>query len=387
MLQAIGQLHPLSNPKSAAEFLNALLMADAADWTPEGMFGGAYGKVLAWAFEKQNLHDGAPPPVDVYIDDGRAGEYQYDPVYWASTAIWNRRKPDGSAGHQEPALGKTNYAYVRIRNRGTSLARHVVVKGYHCRPSAGLLWPKDLRPLATPELSAGTLRPHNAQEKIVGPFEWTPAANGWGHDGLVMLVSADGGPSSVSKLSLGGVIEDWRLVPNDNNVAQRNVVLVPGGGGAQGLKAGLHRKGLWVGNPGRSSATIAASVRLPPLLKQHGWRIALRNLPVKGARLKAHEQRLVTFDVRAGKPFHKADVRAAQHRDITVNVTANGAIIGGMIYRIDPALRRPFNGRAAGCGCRRSGGRIPGRAARARTRPARGRAEPDPVGVLSAAWW
>jgi hypothetical protein len=347
MLEAIAQLHPTSNPRSPAEFLNALLIADAADWTTEGVFGGAYGKVLYWAFEKQNLDKGARPSVDVYIDDGRAGEYEYDPAYWASTAIWNRRKPDGLAGHQEPALGKANYAYVKIGNRGTSVARHVIVKGYHCKPSAGVLWPKDLRPLATPQLPAGTLRPNNAQEKTVGPFEWTPAANGWGHDCLLMIVSADGDPSNVSKLSVGGVIEDWRLVPNDNNVAQRNVVLLPGGGGAQGLKAGLHRKGLWVGNPGRSSATIAASVALPPLLKQRGWRIALRNLPAKGVRLKAHEQRLVTFDVHAGKPFSKADAEAAKERDLIVNVTANGAIIGGMIYRIDPALRMPFNRRAS----------------------------------------
>ena len=348
MLEAIAQLHPTSNPKSPGEFLNALLTADEADWTTEGAFGGAYGKVLHWAFEKQNLHEGAPPSVDVYIDDGRAGEYHYEPVYWASKAIWNRRKPDDLSGHQEPALGKTNYAYVKIKNRGTSVARNIIVRGYRCKPSAGVLWPHDLHPLSTSQLSAGTLRPDGAQEKTVGPFEWTPAANGWGHDCILMIVSADGDPSNVSKLTMGGVIEDWRLVPNDNNIAQRNVVLVPGGGGAQGLKAGLHRKGLWVGNPGRSAATIAASVALPPLLAQRGWRIALRDLPAKGARLKAHEQRLVTLDVHAGKPFSKADAEAAADRDIVVTVTANGAIIGGMTYRIDPALRMPFNGRAAG---------------------------------------
>ena len=61
------------------------------------------------------------------------------------------------------------------------------------------------------------------------------------------------------------MIEDWRLVPNDNNVAQRNVVLVPGGGGSKGLKAALHGKGLWVRNAGRRSAKIAVAVTLPPL--------------------------------------------------------------------------------------------------------------------------
>jgi hypothetical protein len=48
MLRAVGTLTPLSNPGSPAQFLAALLTADAANWTSEGWFGGAYGKVLTW---------------------------------------------------------------------------------------------------------------------------------------------------------------------------------------------------------------------------------------------------------------------------------------------------------------------------------------------------
>jgi hypothetical protein len=344
MLRAIQSLSPQSNPGSPAEFLQALLTADGGDWTSEGVAGGAYGKVLVWAFEKQHLNKGAPPSVDVYIDDGRAGEYQYVQEYWAATTIWNRRNPDGLKGHQEPALGQTNFAYVKIKNRGTSVANDVIVKGYHCKPSAGVLWPNDLQPFTTPQLSAGTLRPNNAEEKTVGPFEWTPVANAWGHDCMLMIVSAPGDASNVENITAGEVIEDWRLVPNDNNIAQRNVVLVPGGGGAKGLTAGLHGKGLWVRNPGRSAATIAVSVVLPPLLAQRGWRI-VHDLPAGGARLNARKRRLVTFDVHTGAPFTKADAKAATKRDIVVTVTANGASIGGMIYRIDPKLDMPFNER------------------------------------------
>jgi len=120
---------------------------------------------------------------------------------------------------------------------------------------------------------------------------------------------------------------------------------VPGGGGLQGLMAGLHGKGFWVGNPGRTSATIAVSVTLPALLARRGWRIGLRDLPADGARLKAREQRLVTFEVHAGAPFTKADATATTERDIVVTATADGAIIGGMVYRIDPELDMPFNDR------------------------------------------
>jgi hypothetical protein len=345
MLRAIQSLSPQSNPGSPAEFLQALQTADAGDWTSEGVVGGAYGKVLAWAFEKQHLNKGAPPSVDVYIDDGRAGEYEYVREYWAATTIWNRRNPDGLNGHQEPALGRTNFAYVKIKNRGTSVANDVVVNGYHCKPSAGLLWPNDLQPFTTPRLSAGTLRPNNTEDKTVGPFEWTPVANAWGHDCMLMIVSAAGDASNVENIAEGEVIEDWRLVPNDNNIAQRNVVLVPGGGGRQGLMAGLHGKGLWVRNPGRSAATIAVSVVLPPVLAQRGWRIG-HDLPAGGARLNARKQRLVTFHVRAGKPFTKAHAKSATKRDILVTVIANGAVIGGMTYRLDPELDTPINERA-----------------------------------------
>jgi hypothetical protein len=345
MLRAIQSLSPQSNPSSPAEFLQALQTADASDWTSEEVVGGAYGKVLAWAFEKQHLNKGAPPSVDVYIDDDRAGEYEYKEEYWATTTIWNRRNPDGLNGHQEPALGRTNFAYVKIKNRGTSVANDVVVNGYHCKPSAGLLWPNDLQPFTTPRLSAGTLRPNNAEDKTVGPFEWTPVANAWGHDCMLMIVSAAGDASNVENIAEGEVIEDWRLVPNDNNIAQRNVVLVPGGGGRQGLMAGLHGKGLWVRNPGRSAATIAVSVVLPPVLAQRGWRIG-HDLPAGGARLNARKQRLVTFHVRAGKPFTKAHAKSATKRDILVTVTANGAVIGGMTYRLDPELDTPINERA-----------------------------------------
>jgi hypothetical protein len=225
MLRAVGTLDSMSNPGTPALFLDALLTADAGNWTSEGVFGGAYGKVLTWSFEEQNLNGGAAPAVDVYIDDGRAGEYEYLPVHWQTATVWNRLNPDGLPGHQEPA-GTTNYAYVKIKNRGTSIANDVIVKGYHCKPSAGLAWPNDLQPMTTAQLAAGTLQPNNAEEKTVGPFAWTPATNASGHDSMLMVVSAAGDQSNVDNFTTGEAIEDWRLVPNDNNIALRNVVLV-----------------------------------------------------------------------------------------------------------------------------------------------------------------
>ena len=55
-------------------------------------------KVIRWAFEKQGLFQlpgtptpndnvGSPPAVDVYIDDGRHGEYDYQPNHWSCQDI------------------------------------------------------------------------------------------------------------------------------------------------------------------------------------------------------------------------------------------------------------------------------------------------------------
>lgn len=226
LLRAVGTLSPVSNPNSPAQYLDALLTADAGDWTTEGLFGGAYGKVLVWSFETQNLNDGDPPLVDVYIDDGRAGEYQYLADFSDTPAIWNRRAPDGVAAHQEPALG-TNYAYVKIKNRGTSQANNTVVRGFHSMPFAGRVWPDDLQPMTTTELAAGIVQPNDAQEVTVGPFAWVPNPDAEGHDAMMMIVSAEGDPSNADKFNPDEEIEDWRLIPNDNNIGLRKVRLEP----------------------------------------------------------------------------------------------------------------------------------------------------------------
>jgi hypothetical protein len=236
IMRAIGSLSSITPPADARNWESALEGADQGDWLTENLTGGCYRKVIRWSFERQGLYqpsgtatpnnnEGAPEAIDVYIDDGRGGEYGYQPNWWSSQSVWNRLNPDGLPGHQEPA-GTTNYAYVKIKNRGTSMANDVILRGYHCKPSAGLVWPDDLQPMTTAQLAAGTLQPNNAEEKTVGPFVWTPATNGSGHDTMLMIVSATGDTSNVDTLTAGRTVENFRLVPNDNNIGQLNVVLV-----------------------------------------------------------------------------------------------------------------------------------------------------------------
>ena len=150
ILRAVATLSPAANPpKVDLGWTQALAAADLGDWTTEGLIGGAYGKVIRWAFEKQGLYqpagtippvstEGLPPEVDVYIDDGRHGEYQYQPVHWECQAIWNRRHHDGQLTHQDPVVGKNK---LRLREdqeprdeAGDQRGREGVPRESHHRP-------------------------------------------------------------------------------------------------------------------------------------------------------------------------------------------------------------------------------------------------------------
>ena len=127
------------------------------------------------------VREGAPPAVDVYIDDGRHGEYQHQPVHWNNQSVWNRRFADSGTLHEDPWLNRTNFAYVRVRNRGTQTANDVVVRAFHTDPGAG--------PLARrPPIQRPT--PSRRAASTVGPFSWTPTTPD--HECLLMIASATG---------------------------------------------------------------------------------------------------------------------------------------------------------------------------------------------------
>ena len=133
--------------------------------------------------------EGKPPAVDVYIDDGRHGEYPFQPNHWSCTDIWNRTTSGAGGGvHQEPIVGQTNFAYVRIKNRGTQAATNVVVKGFHCLPGVGLEFPTDWVPMTTSQLPAPNLAANDSVGVVVGPFKWTPSQVG--HECMFFSVSA-----------------------------------------------------------------------------------------------------------------------------------------------------------------------------------------------------
>lgn len=352
MLRTIGSLTQATNPANPTAYASAMITAERGNWVSEDMIGAVHGKVVRWAFEKQGLYqppgaptpvktEGAPPAVDLYIDDGRHGEYGFLEKFWETTDIWNRNEPDGQKGHQTPLLCRANHAYVRVKNRGTETAKGARVHAWHCRPSAGLVWPDDFEPmttasLAVPDLAAGG-------SVIIGPFAWTPVHAG--HECMFMSVTAGADRANNDPLtgqaSATGPTPAWRLVPSDNNIAMRALIPVPGGAGRCALEAAFCNRRFWAQNPFTKPARMEVRAVLPPLLASRGWAMRFNNpggghftLGPRGAR----EMRPVLL---SGREFSAAELADAGPATISVLVLAKGIVVGGLSFTIDPALEAP----------------------------------------------
>ncbi|MGD8779140.1 MAG: hypothetical protein PVH88_09305 [Ignavibacteria bacterium] len=229
IVKSCGMLtHTTTDPKV---YVNALMQADKNTVDFQNQTGGTNYKVIRWSFEKQGLYQkpgtpkpytqpGEPPAVDVYINDGREGEYQYLNDWQNCQDIWNRNSNDGGSSNQTPILNKTNYLYVRLKNRGTDDADNIKIKCYQSNSSVEFNWPQNWAPALTSELPViGSVA--SKGETVVGPFEWTPNISS--NMGVLMVASADGDPSIVDNPVIQGKpLGNWRLVPFDNNIAQRN---------------------------------------------------------------------------------------------------------------------------------------------------------------------
>lgn len=356
ILRTIGALTPATNPNDPDVWCELMQDADLLNWISEGLDGGAYNKVIRWAFEEQGSYQppgaptpvttpGAPPAVDVYIDDGRAGEYQYIYAHWQNQSMWNRNSNDGLAGHQNGIDGQTNYMYAKVKNRGTTAANNVTVRAYHTKPGAGLTWPYDfveMNPVGG--LPIASIPANSAGEVQVGPFEWEPNINAYGHDCVLMIASVAGDPSNIDNFTGTESIQEWRLVPHDNNIGQRNVSVVPGAGGGEALMAALNGAFFMAGNNLNRRAVMELRVEMPTVLADKGWQLQFDGISDNKFPLKAGEKRRIQLTLKKGSEFTKADIEGAADRMINVSLLANGILLGGMSYDVDPNLTKPSGG-------------------------------------------
>jgi hypothetical protein len=379
IIKAIGTLTTTTNDPEV--FVTALMNADLTTSNFEGHPGGALHKVIRWAFEKQGLFqpnahpgtsthvttEGNPPNVDVYIDDGRHGEYPYMYAFWESQDMWVRRNPDGGTTHQEPAVGKTNYMYVKVKNRGSQAAQNTIVKAYHCNPGTGLAWPDHWSPMDTPQLAAsGPIAAGG--ETIIGPFAWKP--ENYGHECLLAVASATGDLSNVSTVS--SPIAHSRFVPFDNNIGQRNVhpvyvldwskipqlikkfkfeIVNPYNKAVKielvtSLPKRLRDKKQWIlftnagGNkfelgPRETRTAILSVAELPRIIRRHPWEVIV-NQPLKPGIMLPDEM----LDAETEGDELVVD-RSEKIRIVTL---IDGQNMGGMTYILKPRLRRITRG-------------------------------------------
>jgi hypothetical protein len=339
------------------DFENRMETADLATFTPVNPpgthTGGAYWKVIRWAFEKQGLFraagapvtvEGSPPAVDVYINDGRNGEYQYIGNHWSCTDIWNQINNTGDGGgvHEEPIVGETNYAWVRIKNRGTSPATGIVVEGWHCAPGVGLVYPDDWEPMTTASMTAPDLAAGDNVGVVVGPFHWIPSQ--LEHECMFFSVAATGDASNIDG-RITASIPEWRLVPHDNNIGQRNVSPVEGGSGAPGLRESFAGRKFWVKNTFEHKAEIRLVPEFPKFLGELGWQLDFAGIERGQFTLGGGERREVELSIKPGQDFSKKTVLDnAKDNFIVITAFADDIIIGGMTYHVDPDYKRSGGG-------------------------------------------
>jgi len=219
---AVGSLTPITNSNSPEHWANTLMQSDLATVDFECHIGRVVHKVVRWAFEKQNAFNGLPPVYDLYINDGRMGEYGYSEDICDTLDIWNRHLPDNGNDNQMPICGEINYAYVIVRNRGLENTGTFEVKGFKNSPQCchkekeDLCWPLDFIELHKPSIRHDDLQPGGYE--VIGPFKWIPCSK---NDSLLFSVSSEQDPSNIEIIRSGFAINVMKLAMLDNNIAFR----------------------------------------------------------------------------------------------------------------------------------------------------------------------
>ncbi len=318
--------------------------ADKTTTSFQGIPGGALHKVVRWAFEKQGLFqpgaapgqgnnvntEGNPPEVDVYVDDGRNGEYQYQYNHWSCQDMWVRRSADGGTVHQDPIVNQTNHMYVRVKNRGTQTAHGVRVDAYHALPGTGLAFPDDWTPMATATLPASSPIASGGST-IIGPFDFVPTVVG--HECLLAIAHADGDPGNDTTIT--GTIPESRLVPFDNNIGQRNVnPVLPS---LRWIVEYLRKHVIWVRNPFRKAKVATIEIELPVFLRRLGWELKVVSAGGRKFELGPRDKREVVLSIEPGRDFDPEMARKAIAKgdgEIVVRTMLDGELSGGMTYKL-----------------------------------------------------
>jgi hypothetical protein len=226
--------------------------------------------------------------------------------------------------------------YVKVRNRGSATATGVSVSGYSCQPGTGLVWPDDWTAMSPSSLSGANIP--SGGVVTVGPFEWTPMSVG--HECILAIASATGDPGN--DVTVTGSIPHNRFVPFDNNIGQRNVAPVAGGGGSAALMASFADRRFLFRNPHNRTIEAELELHLPSFLATRGWGLMLRNPGGDRFTLGPRAAREIVLSLERGEDFLPGDVpNQPADRSIEIVSLADGIPVGGMTYGVDPGLKQP----------------------------------------------
>jgi len=268
----------------------------------------------------------APLPVDVYIDDGRNGGYDFLQRFWNCEDLVVRRNSTDSPtmGHEQPILNQPNYLWAKVKRKGSGDLGTVNVKAFSCSPGTGLIWPVHwtaTTPTSIPATTLGT-----STEEWVGPFEFVPTEEN--HSCILAIVEAENDPANTE--TLVGNVSHGLLVPFDNNIAQRNLSPVSGGGGKQSRR-------FRVINSTNHFASISLDVQhdLPK-----AWKIDFDVPNIKDISLPPYGERWVTLrvDIPPDAEFQNRSERAR----VAIESLVDGIPDGGMTFDfVHPSLYNP----------------------------------------------
>jgi hypothetical protein len=265
------QIAPVRDPATFARYLikadrTTKLFSARVGGATRTRLGGAVGKVIHWAFEKQGLLAPEPPDqiandedmltwplaVDVFVDDRRSiTEYDvrgrpvagtrggYDPAVtlkeWKAdpSSVWLRAQNDGGSVDQLPVSGATSFVFVRVHNRGSKTAHNVTVTLYES-DMASPVWQSDLNDPGNPQKGdfhrVGTANIAAVQGLAASPagevapgIPWQPQQKRTYT--LLVVVEADEDASNLAPgrglACAAGPSPMAELVPFDNNLAVR----------------------------------------------------------------------------------------------------------------------------------------------------------------------
>jgi hypothetical protein len=240
------RLHLVANGGVPKEETSITQMAHAIGEADADLGGWRYPdrlhqKVIDATFIRRAVPSYSALPVDVYVDDGRAGGYgSADGLDAFADRLWKENHGDAPdvwvrgvaapgtpADHQEQVpVSAPAFVFARVRNRGPAASGAITVRAFSSAPASQRRWPTDWTELPVPPGAMPSSVPAAPDAGvIVGPFSWTPA--GTGPQAILIVVESAEDRALTQDLPAGAPVAWMDLVPFDNNLAVREVRATP----------------------------------------------------------------------------------------------------------------------------------------------------------------